>query len=197
MAVRRELGIAEDALLIGSIGLLWYIKGYDYLLRAMPAIIKRAPEAQLALVGSGQDESKLRQLAEDLAIASKVHFLGWREDIPRLLSALDVYVQPSLSEGLPMSILEAAATGLPIVATNVGGIPEIITDGRYGMLVAPGDEAALAEAVGDLLADTASRETFGAQVRKHVMQHFSADSMAAAYADVYRSLPPAGDRQDA
>lgn len=190
-AIRRELRIHDDALLVGSVGLLWYIKGYGYLLRAMPAIIDHTPQAQLVLIGSGEDEAKLKQLAEDLAIASQVHFLGWRNDIPRLLAALDVYVQPSLSEGLPMSILEAAATGLPIVATNVGGIPEIAKDGKHVILIAPRDEAALSEAIGDLLVDQAKREGLGAGVRHHVSRRFSANNMAEAYAELYRSLLPA------
>lgn len=187
-AIRGELGIPQDARLIGSVGLLWYIKGYCYLLRAMPEIIRRRPQARLALIGSGEDEAKLKQLAAELSIASRVHFLGWRSDVPRILPACDVYVQPSLSEGLPMSILEAAAAGLPIVATNVGGIPEVLTNGENAILIAPCDELALSEAISPLLSNAAQASGLGARLRQHVNEHYSAQAMAAAYTDLYRAI---------
>ena len=179
--VRRELGIPEDASVIGSVGLLWHVKGYEYLLKAMPEIVRRCPQAVLALVGSGEDEPGLRRLADDLAIAPSVHFLGWRGDVPRVLPALDVYVQPSLSEGLPMSVLEAGACGLPIVATNVGGIPEILTDKENATLVAPGDELAVADAVAYLMSHAPEARSLGANARRHVSAHWSVQAMAAAY----------------
>jgi len=186
--IRRELGLPEEARVIGSIGLLWYIKGYDYLVRAMPRVLSRIPQAELALVGSGEDETKLRQLAAELSITSKVHFLGWRNDVPRILPAFDVYVQPSLSEGLPMSILEAAATGLPIVATDVGGIPEIITNRENGLLIPPCDEAALAEAIIAVLTDVALMRNLGAQAQHSAISAHSAAAMADSYAHLYHCL---------
>lgn len=187
-AIRRELGIPEDARVIGSVGLLWHVKGYEYLVKAMPEIIRRCPQTVLALVGSGEDEATLRQMASDLSITSRVLLLGWRGDIPRILPAVDVYVQPSLSEALGLSILEAGATGLPIVATSVGGVPEVLADRENARLVAPGDEAALSDAIVDLLTNAAEAGRLGARVRGTVNEHYSAQAMSTAYAGLYRGI---------
>jgi glycosyltransferase involved in cell wall biosynthesis len=174
--------------LIGSVGLLWYIKGYDDLIAALPAVLERFPRAAVVLVGSGQDEGKLRTQAETLGVSAHVHFMGWRSDVPRVLQALDIYVQPSLSEGLAISILEAAGARLPIVASDVGGIPEVIESETTGLLTPPHDPPALAEGLMRLLADEGLRAQFGAHARAVVEDRFSTAAMVAGYDAVYRRL---------
>ena len=185
---RAALGIAPGHLAIGSVGLLAERKGYEYLIRALAALLPDVPSIRLVLIGGGEQEQYLRTLADELGLTPYVHFLGWRGDVPDLLSVLDLYVQPSLTEGLPHTVVEAAASGLPIVATRVGGIPEVIQDGISGVLVDPRDATGLASGITRLLADPATRQALGSAARLWCLEHFSADAMARRYEALYLSL---------
>jgi L-malate glycosyltransferase len=128
-------------------------KGHRELLDAIARVRSRNPNAKFVLVGDGEERFKIEEAAEDLGVRDTVLFLGQRADIPELLACCDVFVLPSRAEGLPNSLLEAMAAGLPVIATAVGGVPEVIENGVSGLLVPPGDSASLADAVLRVLHD--------------------------------------------
>ncbi len=187
-AVRGEIGAGEGERVIGSVGLLWRIKGYHVLLPAFARVLASFPRARLALVGRGEQEEELRALARELGVAERVSFLGWRGDVARLLRAFDLYVQPSTSEGLPLAPLEAGAVGLPLVATRVGGMPEAVVDGRTGLLVPPEDAKAMAAAMLELLGNPDKARRLGEAARRRVWQEFSAETMAGKHVRLYTAL---------
>ncbi|GLW55818.1 glycosyltransferase [Kitasatospora phosalacinea] len=158
-AARAELGLPEDALVVGTVGNLTAKKDQASLLAAFALLRGRVPGARLVLVGSGPLEADLRARAGE-----GVLFAGMRADVPALLPGWDVFCLSSRQEGLPVALMEAMTSGLPSVATRVGGIPEIVDDGVEGRLVAPGDPAQLARALGEL-ADPALRARMGAAAR--------------------------------
>ena len=128
------------------------------------------------------------RLAVSLGLASKVHFLGSRRDVPDLLNAMDIFVLPSYSEGVSLALLEAMAAGLPVIATAVGGLPEVVEDGATGLLIPPRDAAALARALTRLLADPAWAKTLGDQARLHVREHFSLERLGLEINEIYAEL---------
>ncbi|MCI0529753.1 MAG: glycosyltransferase, partial [Nitrospira sp.] len=145
--IRKKLGINGNQPVIGTVGNLYAVKGQAYLLRACAAVAKDFPDVVLLVAGRGEQLGSLKEEARSLGIGGNVRFLGFREDVPSLLQAMDVFVLPSVSEGLPLSILEAMALGKPVVASSVGGIPEIVKDGITGYLAPPKDPEALAEKI--------------------------------------------------
>jgi glycosyltransferase involved in cell wall biosynthesis len=168
-AARAELGLAPDARVVGSVGNFTAKKDQATLLRAVaevpPADLGGGGDAVLVLVGLGPLEGELRTLARDLGIAERVVFAGSRDDVFALLPALDVFALSSRFEGLPIALLEAMASGVAPVATRVGGIPEVITDGRDGVLVDPGDPTGLAAALTRVLGDDDERARIAACAR--------------------------------
>src|SRR6185503_17382605 len=136
-ALRRELNVGEDEVLIVAIGNLYPVKGHAVLLRAFAELEEQggAPAWRLAIAGRGEEEQHLRDMAGEAGIASRVHLLGFRSDAPDILAAGDLFVMPSLSEGLPLALVEAMATGLPIIASDVGGIPEVVARDAEAVLV--------------------------------------------------------------
>jgi glycosyltransferase involved in cell wall biosynthesis len=129
---------------IGSVGSLHVRKGYRYLIEATPLVLTELPEARFVLVGGGPERPRLEQLAAELGVAGRVQFLGQRTDISDLLPGFDVFVLPSITEGMPNAVLEAMAAGIPVVASRVGGVPEIVQDGETGLLVEPESPSDLA-----------------------------------------------------
>ena len=152
---RSSLGLPEGARVILSVGNLVALKGYNFVISALPAIADANPQAMVVLIGEGQERKALMEQAVALGVADRVRFTGYLPpaQIPDWLNAADVFVLPSLSEGRPNVILEALACGRPVVATRVGGIPEIVDDGRTGFLVEPQQPDQLAERIGLLLND--------------------------------------------
>jgi len=147
------------------------------------AVAEAIPEATFALVGDGPLRPALEQRA-----GANVHLLGFRDDMAGVYASLDVLVQPSYREGMPMTILEGMAAGVPVVATRVGAAADVIEDGRTGLLVDAGDVAGLTRAVGSLLADDAARKAMGEAAQEAVAQDFTVDAMARRYADQYRRV---------
>jgi glycosyltransferase involved in cell wall biosynthesis len=186
-ACRRELGITAEMDIIGYLGRLVPGKGLETLIEAMPTILQAHPQVRLLLVGEGPLRDVLIDLAHDKGVAPLVTFTGFRADVPRLLAALDLFVLPSLAEGLPLSLLEAMAAGKPAVATPVGGVLELIEDEVTGLLVRPSDPAALAMAILRLLEDKGLAERVRCQARFHVVERFRLDRMVQAYDALYRS----------
>jgi glycosyltransferase involved in cell wall biosynthesis len=158
---RRELGLADGDVVVGTVGNFTAKKDQATLLRAMAVLGRDRPAIRLVLVGSGPLEAELTHQAADLGLAGRAAFVGSRHDVPELLPAFDVFALSSRFEGLPIALLEAMAAGLACVATSVGGIPEVITDGRDGLLVEPGDPDALAIALGKALSDDRLRAELG------------------------------------
>ena len=134
-----------------AVGRLVPNKGMDTLIKAVPEVLARVQEAKFVIAGAGPMDSSLRKLTESLGVGDSVEFLGHRSDVPDLLRGATVFARPSTLEGMPLTVLEAMATGLPVIATRVGGTPELITDGENGFLIPVGDSHALAEAILDVL----------------------------------------------
>jgi len=183
--VKAELGLARGNVVIGVIGSLYPVKGHQYLLEAMPAVLARYPQAVLLIMGRGELEDALKEQVNRLGLEGQVWFLGMRNDIPKLLGALDVFVLPSLSEGLSLALLEAMAAGLPAVATRVGGNAELVVEGETGILVPPKDAAVLTGALCRLLDSKETRERFGLNARARVEQRFNARLMVENYQHLY------------
>jgi glycosyltransferase involved in cell wall biosynthesis len=186
-SIRRELAIGADEVLIVAVGNLYPVKGHEILLRAL-AGMAGVPPWRLAIAGRGQEQARLRALAEASGGAARVHLLGYRADVPDILAAADIFAMPSLSEGLPLAIIEAMFAARPIVASRVGGIPDAVEDGREGLLVAPGDSAALGHALERLLASPALRTSLGAAAQRRAEAEFTTARMTDRYEQIYRSL---------
>jgi glycosyltransferase involved in cell wall biosynthesis len=157
---------------IGCTARLHRKNDHDSLLKAFAQIAPEWPDARLLLVGRGPEEERLRVLADRLELSARVHFAGEQADVAPFLEEMDLYAQSSIAEGMPNSILEAMATGLPVVATAVGGTPEVVVDGETGVLVPPRDPTALAEALAAFLANPAMAAAFGRAGRARVEAHF-------------------------
>jgi glycosyltransferase involved in cell wall biosynthesis len=185
LAVRDALGIPRDAFVLGSVGRLDPVKNLSVLLQAQAMILEQMPNAFLVIVGAGPDGPALEAQTRALGIASSVLFAGYRSDVRAQLAAFDVYVNSSLCEGVSLTILEAMAAVLPVVATKVGGNPEVVVDAETGRLVG-GDAGAIADAVIQLARGPARRQAMGEAGRARVKKHFSLDRMVQQYADAYR-----------
>jgi glycosyltransferase involved in cell wall biosynthesis/protein-tyrosine-phosphatase len=186
--VRRDLRIAEDARVVGTIGRLAPVKAHRDLLRAAQRILARTPEATFLIVGDGPLRHELEAEAARLGVAHACRFTGPRQDIYDLLSAMDVFVLPSLHEGVPMALLEAMALGKPVVATAVGGVPEIVRDRVTGRLVPARNDRALANACLDLISDLRLAHGLGLAAQRAVAERFSHQVSGGTLLDVYRSL---------
>jgi glycosyltransferase involved in cell wall biosynthesis len=174
---RKELGLPPEGPIIGTVGRLVPIKGHTWLVRAVARVLVEFPQTCVVLVGDGPLLGELKDLAAELGISPHVVFLGTRHDIPECLAVLDLFVLPSLNEGMGRALLEAMAVGCPVVATRVGGIPDIVADGTTGLLVPPRDDRALAEAILTLLWDPSRRAAYGEAARRHVDGRFDVETM--------------------
>jgi L-malate glycosyltransferase len=186
--MRKDLCIDSETCLIGTVGRLTPVKGIPCLLQAAKILLHGGANVKVLVVGEGSIRQDLVTQTHDLGISDNVVFLGHREDTNELLQALDIFVLPSLSEGIPMALLEAMAACRAIVATRVGGIPEIIDDGVEGFLVESMDVNNLAERCRQLIESPELARTMGEQGRKRVERDFSATTMADRVALVYKEL---------
>ena len=184
-SLRRELDPSGQAILIGTTGRLMPQKGYHYLIQAMPTVLREFPGARVIFVGDGPLESELKGLAGQLGVSDQCRFLSFRTDIPELLASFDIFVLPSLWEGLSISLLEALAAGKPIVATNIKGNREVIDHGVNGLLVNPGDPAALAEGIIHLIRDKEKARGVGERAREKARKCFSEEAMVQRTLDLY------------
>jgi glycosyltransferase involved in cell wall biosynthesis len=189
-AARTRLSIAPDHLLVGAVGMLEERKGHRYLLEAI-AILNRdrtaAARIKCAIAGDGAMRDELANFAKESGIASDVLFLGMIGDARQLLDALDVFVFPSLKEGLGVALLEAMACGLPVVANRSGGVVDIIEENHNGLLVPSRDAASIAGAIGALAHAAPRRSQLGIAARRRVIEHFSMDAMSKKTIDLYRA----------
>jgi glycosyltransferase involved in cell wall biosynthesis len=185
--LREELGMPSDGLLIGVVARLEAEKGHRFLIDAMPRILKAVPQAWLAIVGEGSLVEELKAQAASLPgpATERIVFTGRREDVSALTADLDVAALPSLREAQGISLLEAMARRRAVVASDVGGIPEVITHSREGLLVPPGDPDALADAVVSVLRDPALRQRLGDAGYWTVVERFSIDAQVRRTEDLY------------
>ncbi|MCP4424407.1 MAG: glycosyltransferase [Chloroflexi bacterium] len=187
-AVRQEFGIGADALLLGVVGRLHAQKGHSYLFEALRDVRRHLPDVRLLIVGDGRLRSELEAIARQKRVEDAIIFTGSRRDIPELLSAMDLFALPSLWEGLPNAVLEAMAAGLPVVATAVGGAPELVVPGETGLLVPPGDAQALAQAIRLILEDSVLAQSMGSAGRQRVRSQFDIAVMQEKMVGLYGRL---------
>lgn len=185
--VRSELGLG-DRPVAGIVARLAPVKNHALLLHAWQQVLRTVPDAVLLVVGNGTQAASLQALAVELEIERQVRFLGFRRDIADLLQAFDVFVLSSWSEGLSLTLLEAEAAGLPIVATHVGGNPEVVHDGQTGILVPSNEAVPMAAALARLLQDAALRRQLGERGRTFYGAHHTLDVMVDGYVRLYRRL---------
>jgi len=185
--------LVPDGPAIGTVARLVPIKGHAHLLDAAPAILRQCPAARFVFVGDGETRPVLEAQARRLGVGDRVLFAGFRDDVPSLLAGMDVVVLPSLNEGMGRVLVMAMALGKPIVATRVGGVPELLADGAAGRLVPPGDAAALADAVCGLLRDPDRATALGEAGRRRAGR-YGAPAMVESLAQVYRDVM-ANDRR--
>lgn len=186
-AARKRFGLSPDCLVVGSVGRFEPVKGYDILLRAAGLLRTRQPKVQFLLAGEGEEAPHLKRLAEELQVDDRVFFPGWQQELPHVLSALDLFVLPSRNEGMGRVLVQAMAMGTPIVATRVGGIPEVLGEGETGLLVAPDDPIELAAAIERLLTDRELAGKIGEAGRRRASA-YSADKMVADIESLYDTL---------
>lgn len=185
---KSELGVVGCYPILGVVGSLYEVKGHKYLLDALPDVVKQWPKSVLLIIGRGDLEAPLKNQADEQKISAHVRFLGMRHDVPRLLSVMDAFVLPSLSEGLSMALLEAMDAGKPVVATRVGGNPELTVHGRTGFLVEPKDVKSLATHILRLIDDPVAMKSFGQEGAERTRLMFSRKLMAGLYGELYERL---------
>ena len=185
--LRAELAVG-DALLVGIVARLVPIKRHEDFLTAAAAVASRLPNSRFLVIGDGELRPKLEARARVLGLDRQLYFLSWRGDLPRVYADLDLVVLTSANEGLPVSLIEAMASARPVVATRVGGVPDLVEDGVAGVLVPPGEPRALAEAMVTLLADPERRRDMGEAGRKRAHPAFSAERLVQDMDQLYTEL---------
>ncbi len=185
----REISrLPKDGILLGTVGRLVEAKGHSYLIEAVSLLKKRGVLAKAVLIGGGRLDGKLREQAFSLGVADDIIFLGERHDIPALYRAMDLYVMPSLWEGAPLSLLDAMAAGVPSVVTSVGGMPEQLDNGYCGIIVPPGDPAAMANAISDLLADEERMKEYSERSQTRSKEYYGSAEVAEKFQKIYLRL---------
>jgi glycosyltransferase involved in cell wall biosynthesis len=184
--VREELKIPGHAVVVGTVSRLFSEKGHRHLLDAAAKIIGASPQLYVLIVGTGDQREALEAQAQQLGIHRKVIFTGFYEDLPGALRAMDIFAQPSiLHEGFPTAVLEAQAAGLPVVASNIGGTHETIRENETGILVPPGNDTALAQALRALVSEETRRKRMAAAARPFIASSFTLDNMVGQVAQTY------------
>ncbi len=185
---KRDFGFNLEQKIIGMVSRLEPIKGPQYFIEAIPEVIKNNAEAAFLIVGEGSLRRKLEDRARELGVSRKVVFAGWREDILEVISFLEVLVQPSLNEAIGRVLLEAQALGIPVIATRVGGIPEVVKDGITGMLIPPKDSKKLALSICQLLENEQKRSEMSKHAREWIDERFSATKMIQEFESLYKEI---------
>ncbi len=185
---RREFSLPPNAKVVGMVAQFIPRKGHHCLLKAAKAVVKKEPHVRFLFFGKGPLEQEIREKANMLGLGDACLFCGFRDDLPRILPCLDLLVHPATMEGLGVSLLQASACGIPIVATRAGGIPEVVRDRETGILCEPGDDEGIAYSLLKLLGDNALARRMGEEGRRMVEMEFSITRMVKQYAALYRSI---------
>jgi glycosyltransferase involved in cell wall biosynthesis len=188
LELRRELGLKSDGPVIGAVGRLVWQKGFEYLIRAVPQVIRAFPAAKFLIVGEGPLRGRLEALSEGLKIKDSIIFTGFRSDIKDILALIELLAMPSLLEGLPMVLLEGMAMAKPIVASKIDGITEVLENGETGLLVQEKDPHELAEAMIEILKNKTKADLLGSKARKIAEENFSVKKMVEQTELVYEKL---------
>jgi sugar transferase (PEP-CTERM/EpsH1 system associated) len=187
-ALRQEIGAGANDTVILQVARLDYLKDHATAIRTFERVLGRRAGARLVLVGEGPERDKIQQLVRDRNLSGRVHFLGLRTDIPALLAAADLFLLTSISEGIPVTLIEAMAAGLPIVSTRVGGVSEVVDDGQTGLLAPSGEDAALSERILELASNREMCREMGQRGRERAAAHFAEKRMHAGYARLYDEM---------
>jgi glycosyltransferase involved in cell wall biosynthesis len=187
-SIRAELHLAPDEALVVAVGNLYPVKGHIVLLKALAHLHTASPELRwkAAIAGRGEEEPALREFLERQNLTDRVTLLGFRDDVPDILAAADIWVMPSFSEGLPLSLLEAMFAGKAIVASRVGGIPEVVAEEQEALLAPAGDEMEFARHLGRLIGDPALRSRLGDAAREHARRDYQLTRTLDQYESLYR-----------
>ncbi|HEB34896.1 MAG TPA: glycosyltransferase family 1 protein [Candidatus Aminicenantes bacterium] len=185
--LKKELGIPENSLIVGTAGRLVPVKGPEFLVKASKYIISKYPDTYFMFTGDGTLEHDLKRKALEMGISDNIIFLGWRDDLAKIISIYDIFVLPSLNEGMGRVLVEAMALGKSIVASNIGGIPDLVIHGKNGFLVPPKNPKELAKYIQILLEDEKKREKMGL-AGKEMSLNFSAENMVEKIAELYEEL---------
>jgi glycosyltransferase involved in cell wall biosynthesis len=187
-SIRHEMGFSDSDFVIFQVARLDYLKDHGTAIRAMAKLVPQQPDARLALIGEGPEREAIEELVRQHHLEAHVRFLGLRKDVARLLPGADLFLLTSISEGIPLTVIEAMAAGLPVVSTRVGGLPEVVEEGRTGLLEASGDYAGLARAVCNLAAEPEARREMGRLGRQRAIALFSEAQMHTQYGRLYREM---------
>lgn len=186
--LRKSFGFNGSSKVVGTIASLTPEKGHVYLLEAARKVVDAFPGSRFLIVGDGVERHMLEEKTADLGLTGEIFFAGIRRDVPEILSILDLFVLPSLKEGLPMALLEAQAARLPVVATRVGAVPAVVVHEKTGLLVKPGDANSLSTSITQLLGDVEKGQSFGLHGFERVRAQFSAKAMSDRYFKLYDEL---------
>lgn len=179
--IRKSIGVGEDDIFLISVGRLVYQKAHEFLIAAMPEVLKDAPNIQVGICGDGPLRSQLEMQIRSLGLAKSVKLLGTFDSVVNFLAAADIFVLPSRWEGLPMALLEAMNAGLPVVATRVEGVDEVVRDGEHGLLVPVEDAGALSQAILLLVHQPETRQRMGIAARQRIQRTYTTDRMCSQY----------------
>jgi glycosyltransferase involved in cell wall biosynthesis len=196
-AIRQMIGLPNGAVLLGTVANLFPRKGYEVMLRALPAIVRVVPTVHYVIVGSDDTDyaDRLKRLAHELKIIDRVHIVGFQDPVQPFLATLDLYVHPALMEGFGIAVVEAMAMGKAVVATTTGGLPEVVAQGETGLLVPPADVESFAAAVVALLQDRLRREQMGRNGKARAHERFSLDASVAQMEQLYGEVLAAQKRR--
>jgi len=185
---RRLLGVPQDAFVVGWIGRMTGVKNTDQVLAALKLLRDRGVDAYLCMVGDGPDRERLEQRAHDLGVVKRCLFLGYQEEVARFYAAFDGMILTSVNEGTPVSAIESLAAGRPVVATRVGGVPDVVDDGEDGFLVDPGSTEQLADRLEELARNPELREQMGERGRARVPSRYAVTRLVEDMDRLYKSL---------
>lgn len=186
--VREGWGIPEEAILLLTVARLVPVKGLEDLIEGFSIAAKADLRLILLIVGDGPEREALERMARERGVAEKVLFAGFRQEIPAYLAAADIYLNTSISEGLPLSLMEAMAAGKPVIVTEVGGMKEMIENGRTGFFIPPKSSEEVSKRILHLAEDEMLRHTLGEKARTHAISHFSVEAMGEATYQLYQSI---------
>jgi glycosyltransferase involved in cell wall biosynthesis len=195
--LKSKIGIRSDSFVIGSVGRLDYVKGYDRLISAFAGLLNPVSGSHdlrfsnsiiLLLVGDGAERGNLERQAKELNVDKQMVFAGYQKDIETYLQVMDVFILPSRSEGIAISLLEACASGIPVIVTDVGGNTEVIENGKTGIVIPSGDINALGAAISRLYTDESLQRRMGEAACKLVGDRFSLDKTLAEYENIYSGI---------